>query len=346
MNLRELEYLAALGEHRHFGRAAEACFVSQPTLSMQIKKLERELGVELVERSPGGVMLTDAGERVVERARIMLREAEDIRGIARQAQDPEAGSLRLALIPTLAPYLLPHVVPQLHERFPRLELLLVEEKTDDLLERLRDGRLDAGVLALPVDAGNLYGEALFREGFVLAVPVAHRLAALDEPVAPSVLAGEQVLLLEEGHCLREQALDVCRLAGAPERSGFRATSLETLRQMVASGVGITLLPELAVQPPVPQSGDIRLLHFAEPVPSREIALLWRPTSVYGDLLPRVAEVLRHPPHHLGLRPLAADGTVEAVPDGARRRSDKATAKASTRRSKARRAASSARSGRG
>jgi LysR family hydrogen peroxide-inducible transcriptional activator len=307
MNLRELEYLVALGEHRHFGRAAEACFVSQPTLSMQVKKLEQELGVELVERSPGRVMLTDAGERVAERARAMLHEADDIRGIARQAQDPESGSVRLALIPTLAPYLLPHVVPQLHERFPRLELLLVEEKTDDLLERLHDGRLDAGVLALPVDAGHLHCEVLFREAFVLAVPRGHRLAGLTEPVSPGVLAGEPVLLLEEGHCLRDQALDVCRLAGAPERSGFRATSLETLRQMVASGVGITLLPELAVQPPVPASDDVKLLHFAEPVPSRDIAVLWRPTSVYGELLPKLAEVLRHPPSHLGLRPSPLDG---------------------------------------
>jgi LysR family hydrogen peroxide-inducible transcriptional activator len=313
MNLRELEYLVALDEHRHFGRAAEACFVSQPTLSMQVKKLERELGVELVERSPGRVMLTDAGERVVERARVMLREAEDIRSIARQAQDPEAGSVRLALIPTLAPYLLPHVVPQLHERFPRLELLLVEEKTDDLLERLHDGRLDAGVLALPVDAGNLRCEVLFREAFVLAVPRGHRLAELPEPVSPGVLAGEPVLLLEEGHCLRDQALDVCRLAGAPERGGFRATSLETLRQMVASGVGITLLPELAVQPPIPASDDIKLLHFSEPVPSRDIALLWRPTSVYGELLPRLADVLRHPRGHLSLQPLAADGRPDPAP---------------------------------
>lgn len=293
MNLRDLEYLVAVGEHGHFGRAAQACFVSQPTLSTQIKKLERELGVDLVERSPGRALLTDAGERVVERAKVVLREANDIRGIAKQAQDPEAGSVRLGLIPTLAPYLLPHVVPALHDRFPRLELLLAEEKTDTLLERLRQGELDAGVLALPVDDHQLACAPLFREDFVLAAPVGHPIAAGEEPVESAVLGGEDdILLLEEGHCLRDQALDVCRVAGASERIGFRATSLETLRQMVSAGVGVTLLPELSVQPPVPAAGEVAFRKFVDPVPHRDIAMLWRPTSVYRDLLPKVAEVVR------------------------------------------------------
>ncbi|HVX18735.1 MAG TPA: LysR substrate-binding domain-containing protein [Acidimicrobiales bacterium] len=298
VNLRDLQYLVAVGDHRHFGKAAEASFVSQPTLSTQIKKLERELGVELVERNPGRILLTNAGERVAERARVMLRQADEIRGIAQQAQDPDAGSIRLALIPTLAPYLLPHVVPTLHEQFPRLELLLVEEKTEPLLERLREGDLDVGVLALPVDADQLLVEPLFTEDFVLVAPPGHPLAELTEPIDPAVLAGQDVLLLEEGHCLRDQALDVCRLAGAAERIGFRATSLETLRQMVAAGVGITLMPELAMQPPVPESDDLAMRRFAEPVPRREIAMLWRRTSVYRDLLPRVADVLRDLPASL------------------------------------------------
>jgi LysR family hydrogen peroxide-inducible transcriptional activator len=298
MNLRDLRYLVAVDEHRHFGRAAEACFVSQPTLSTQIKKLERELGVELVERSPRHVLLTEAGRQVVERARVMLGEADTIATIARRAQDPEAGSLRLGLFPTLAPYLLPHVVPNIHARFPNLELLLVEEKTEVVLQRLRDGSLDAGILALPVPTDHLEVEVLFSEEFLLAVPATHPLAEREGPVDASVLATEPVLLLEEGHCLRDQALAVCSLSGASERSGFRATSLETLRQMVAAGVGITLLPELAVRPPVPPSPDVRLLRFAPPVPRRTIALVWRSTSTYRDLLPELAPVLRDLPPDL------------------------------------------------
>lgn len=292
MNLRDLDYLVAVAEHRHFGRAAEACFVSQPTLSTQLRKLEAELGVELIERSPRHIMLTEAGERVVERARVILDEAEGIRSIARSAQDPESGSIRMGLFPTLAPYLLPHVVPQLHARFPNLELLLVEEKTEVVLQRLRDGKLDVGVVALPVHDTQLHQKVLFAEDFLLAVPADHPLAQREGPVDPAVLVGEHVLLLEEGHCLRDQALSICRLAGAAERSGFRATSLETLRQMVAAGVGVTLLPELAVRPPVPPSPDVHLHRFCDPVPRREIAMVWRRTSVCAGLLPKVADVVR------------------------------------------------------
>jgi LysR family hydrogen peroxide-inducible transcriptional activator len=292
VNLRDLQYLVAVADHRHFGRAAEACFVSQPTLSTQIKKLETELGVPLLERSPRRVLLTAAGERVVERARALLAEADDIVAIARQAQDPEAGELRLGLFPTLAPYLLPHVVPDLHRRFPRLELLLVEEKTEEVLRQLRAGRLDAGILALPIPDATLQVEPLFSEDFVLAVPRDHPLADDDGPVAPGVLATEPVLLLEEGHCLRDQALAVCRLAGAAERDGFRATSLETLRQMVTAGVGITLLPALATLPPVPPSPDVHLRRFSEPVPRRDLAMVWRPSSVRAPLLQTVAELVR------------------------------------------------------
>jgi LysR family hydrogen peroxide-inducible transcriptional activator len=292
VNLRDLQYLVAVAEHRHFGRAADASFVSQPTLSTQIKKLEQELGVELVERNPRQILLTPAGEQVVERARAILAEVEDIRGIAKRAQDPESGTIRMGLFPTLAPYLLPHVVPMLHRRFPKLELLLVEEKTEVVLERLRDGRLDVGVLALPIPDAQLQQEHLFDEDFVLAVPHDHPLAATRGAVDVSVLAGEDVLLLEEGHCLRDQALSVCHLAGAEERSGFRATSLETLRQMVAAGVGVTLLPELAVQPPVPPSEDVVLLRFDEPVPRRQVAMCWRRTNVHAELLPKLAAVVR------------------------------------------------------
>lgn len=292
MNLRDLGYLVAVADHRHFGRAAEARFVSQPTLSTQIKKLERELGVELVERNPRRITLTDAGEQIAARARVILAEVDDIWSIARRAQDPQSASLRMGLFPTLAPYLLPHVVPHLRERFPNLELLLVEEKTEVILDQLTEGAIDVGLLAMPIDDSLFHVEPLFDEDFVLAVPADHPLAAETGPIDASVLATEPILLLEEGHCLREQALEVCQLAGASERSGFRATSLETLRQMVGAGVGITLLPTLAVQAPVPPNASIRLRPFAEPAPSRQIAMCWRRTSIHRELLPEVAQVIR------------------------------------------------------
>jgi LysR family transcriptional regulator, hydrogen peroxide-inducible genes activator len=295
MNLRDLGYLVAVADHGHFGRAADACFVTQPTLSTQLRKLEQELGVELVERNPRHIVLTDAGEQVVERARIILNEADSIVEVARRASDPESASLTVGIFPTLAPYLLPHVVPEIRARFPHLELLLVEEKTEELLRRLRDGQLDAAVLAMPVEQGGLHEEELFDEDFILAVPDGHHLAELDGGADPSVLSGESVLLLEDGHCLRDQALSVCRLAGAAERSGFRATSLETLRQMVAAGVGVTLLPELAVRPPVPLSRDITLVRFSDPAPRRRIAMYWRSSSVYREFLPELAELLRDVP---------------------------------------------------
>jgi LysR family hydrogen peroxide-inducible transcriptional activator len=292
MTFRELEYLVAVADHQHFGRAAEACFVSQPTLSTQLKKLEVGLGVELVERRPGHVVLTEAGAQVVQRARVILAEAATIRSVATRAKDPESGTLRIGLFPTLAPYLLPHVVHRLHERFPRIELQLVEEKTDVVLHQLEDGSLDAGVLARPVDAKGLEEDLLFAEDFVLAVPADHRLARAEEPVALASIAAEAILLLEDGHCLRQHALDVCRLAGAREHMGFRATSLETLRQMVAAGVGITLLPRLACRPPVAPSEDVTILRIAEPVPRREIAMYSRPGTVRADLVPQIAGIVR------------------------------------------------------
>lgn len=295
MNLRDLRYLIAVADHRHFGKAADACFVSQPTLSTQLKKLERELGVELIERSPRQALLTNAGRQVVERARAIVAQVDSIKSIAQRARDPESGTLRIGLFPTLAPYLLPHVVPSLRARFPNLEVLLVEEKTETLLKMLRGGQLDAAVLALPVPGDHLHQEYLFDEDFLLAVHRDNPLASCSEPVDMSVLDQADVLLLEEGHCLREQALEVCRLAGAAERTDFRATSLETLRQMVAADVGVTLLPELAVRPPVPASADVRLLRFADPVPRRRIAMFWRAGSEHRDLLPAIAGLMRKLP---------------------------------------------------
>lgn len=297
MNIRDLRYLVALADRKHFGRAAEACFVSQPTLSTQLKKLEQELGVALIERAPRRIMLTDAGKDIAARARRILSEVEQLRDAARQAADPEAGSVRLGLFPTLGPYLLPHVVPLLKTRFPRLELLLVEEKTEVILRMLREGKLDAGILALPIHADQLHIEALFEEPFLLAVPEQHRLAQQPN-LQLRDLADESLLLLEDGHCLRDQALDVCHLAGAGEKSGFRATSLETLRQMVAANVGITLLPVLAVKPPVPRSDSIRLLQFEDASPSRQVAMVWRKSSALEPFLMKIVELVRNLPPQL------------------------------------------------
>ena len=288
MNIRDLEYLVALADHRHFGEAAAACFVSQPTLSTQIKKLETELGVDLLERNPRALTLTSVGERVVEEARLILGHVKDLNLTAQSARDPESGSLRLGVFPTLGPYLLPIVVSPLHERYPRLELLLSEEKSPVLVEKLHDGSLDAALLATPVRA-DFHEELLFREDFVLAAPLGHPLAQSHEPVSVSDLAGHEVLLLEEGHCLRDQALSVCQLVGANERRDFRATSLETLRQMVVAGVGVTLLPRLAVN----ESHErLALREFVEPAPSRDIALYWRHSHPATSFLTGFAQRLR------------------------------------------------------
>ena len=308
MNLRDLKYLVALADHKHFGRAAAACYVSQPTLSTQIKKLEDELGVPLVERAPRKVMLTPAGRDAAERARRIVAEVEQMKEAARRSQDPEAGTVRLGMFPTLGPYLLPHVVPRIRARFPHLELLLVEEKSDVLLSRLREGKLDAGLLALPVADDQLHTEFLFEEPFVLAVPESHPLAQRGS-LTLAELSHQQLLLLEDGHCLREQALDVCRLSGANEKSEFRATSLETLRQMVAAEVGITLLPTLAVKPPVARSPNIHLLGFSDSHPSRRIAMVWRKSSAMSGFLQVFAQVFRELPPGL----FQPDAPVPAAP---------------------------------
>jgi LysR family transcriptional regulator, hydrogen peroxide-inducible genes activator len=274
LSLRALGYLVALAEARHFGKAAERCFVSQPTLSAQIKKMEDQLGVQLVERGQQ-VRLTDIGERVVERALRVLDEAREIEELARNFQDPLAGEVRIGLIPTVGPYLLPHIAGPLHERFPRLKLLLLEYQTHALVELLKSGEIDVGILALPIPPERLVSRGLYTESFQVALPAGHSLArrkrlSLDD------LDGETLLLLEEGHCLRDQALEACRLARIREAPDFRATSLETLRQMVAAGVGITLLPTLAVDPQGSRAPALAMRRFEPPEPSRTIAAAWRP----------------------------------------------------------------------
>lgn len=294
MNLRDLQYLVALAEHKHFGRAAAACAVSQPTLSTQVRKLEQELGVTLVERAPRKVLLTETGQQIAARARDVLGEVAQIRQIAQRARDPEAGTLRLGIFPTLGPYLLPHVMGAIRQRFPRLELLLTEEKTPELLQRLRKGRLDAAILALPIHDDALHAEFLFEEPFLVAAPQSHPLAR-QHTLQLADLEGQRLLLLEYGHCLRDQALEVCRMSGAGERHGFRATSLETLRQMVAAEVGITLLPVLSVQPPITHPRGVHLTRFRHDAPSRRIAMCWRRSSTQHALLVDLSEIFKNLP---------------------------------------------------
>ena len=226
MNFRSLQYFVKLAELKHFSKAADACFVSQPTLSTQIRKLEEELGVSLVERAPRHIMLTPIGEDIAHRARHVLRDIEQIKTAARRSSNPATGTIKLGIFPTLAPYLLPHVIPGIRQRFPELKLQLAEEKTEDILNMLDQGRLDAGLLALPIEDPGLEIEVLFEEPFVTAMPANHPLSD-KKTICINDLEGEELLLLEEGHCLRQHALAVCKLAGAHERVDFHATSMET-----------------------------------------------------------------------------------------------------------------------
>ncbi len=287
MNLQDLKYLVAVADHRNFSKAAAASFVSQPSLSMQIKKLEEYLGTQLVERTNKQVFITPIGQEVVAVARGILRDAEHIRQIAKQANDPLAGELRLGIIPTVAPYLLPSLLPQIQQHFPKLQLIVVEAQTHVVTEQLRQGKLDAMIVALPIQGESFETASLYEEPFYLAVAVHHPLAK-RQFVTQDDLVGERVLLLEEGHCLRDQALEVCQLAGALENANFRATSLETLRHMVASGAGVTLMPEKAVFRDMP---SVVYIPFKNTAPARTIGLAWRAGSARKKLLLQMAEVI-------------------------------------------------------
>lgn len=291
VSIRALGYLVALAEERHFGRAAERCFVSQPTLSAQIKKLEQQLGVDLVERSQRRVMLTDIGEQVVARARRVLQEVEAVCELARGYQDPLSGDVRIGLIPTIGPYLLPVVSTALRKKLPRLRLMLLEHQTDRLLEALDQGEVDLAILALPVDQEGLEVQPLYDEPFLAALPAGHRLSQRPH-LKVSDLEGETLLLLEDGHCLRDQALDVCNQVEVTEPQDFRATSLETLRQMVASGIGVTLLPQLATERPYARTPGLAIRPLRNPEPGRRVAGVWRRTDPRGPTLREICRVIR------------------------------------------------------
>jgi LysR family hydrogen peroxide-inducible transcriptional activator len=288
LNIRDLQYLVAVHDLNNFSKAAERCFVSQPTLSGQLKKLEEELGSPLMERSTRQVLFTDLGEKVVQQARGVLLSIDHIRDLARQSDDIMAGDLHIGLIPTVGPFLLPIIMPALSESFPKLNLFLYELQTDTLIDKLLKGELDAAVLA-KLDWDHPVRElALYSETMNLAVSDQDPLAASSEPVVKSVLQDRAVLMLEDGHCLRDQALGVCFAAGAIEDQRFQATSMDTLLHMVGAGAGITLTPELACRGSI---AGVRFLPFADPKPMREIVMLHRKKSARSKALKNIAEVI-------------------------------------------------------
>jgi LysR family hydrogen peroxide-inducible transcriptional activator len=282
VSLRQLRYLESLAETRHFGHAAEACAVSQPALSMQIKELEAELKLRLVERRKSGVELTEKGEEVSRRARAILASVRDLVDYAKGQEGVLAGVLKLGAIPSIAPYLLPAALPALQRRFPALKLQLRETVTETLVRELVTGDLDVILVALPIDDPEVETQFLFDDAFILATK-ATRDNARMRCATPDMLADEHLLLLEEGHCLRDQALSYCHMRTREARESFGASSLATIVQMVANGYGVTLLPEMAISSEIHRGGDIRLLRFTSPEPKRGIGLAWRKTS------PRKAE---------------------------------------------------------
>jgi LysR family hydrogen peroxide-inducible transcriptional activator len=290
IKLKDLRYLTAVADTRHFGRAAARCFVSQPTLSAQLKKLEEYLGVQLIERQPNNVCLTEAGAQIVARARRILEASDEVVALARTHRDPLAGRLRLALLPTIGPYLLPRVSQALRRALPRLELQLYEYQTAPMLEKLNAGELDLGILALPVDLDGLEARELFAEPFTVALPERHPLAK-RERLQVADLEGESLLLLEEGHCLRDQALEVCSRIRAGEPQDFRATSLETLRQMVATGAGVTLLPELATKGAYGAARGVVVLPFSKPAPVRHVGAVWRRTTARRPAIDAICKLI-------------------------------------------------------
>jgi LysR family hydrogen peroxide-inducible transcriptional activator len=300
MTLQELRYIVALADAGHFGKASEVCHISQSTLSTQVKKLEDFLGVILFDRSLKHVVLTPVGREIVVSARLILEEANRIRELARQTGDPMERTVNLGVIPTLGPYYLPHVLTLLHGTYPKLRLLLREEMTPHVLTHLAEGKLDAGLLALPINDTSLEVIPLFREPFLAAVPVNHQLAQASA-IKISELAQAGLLLLEEGHCLRDNALEACHLDGL-QNEEISATSLETLRQMVGMGLGVTLIPALASGGITADATQVALRPLTAPGASRTIGLVWRKRSPLAATMEQLAESLKAalPPETLAI----------------------------------------------
>ena len=288
MNIRDLEYLVALAEHKHFRRAADACHVSQPTLSGQIRKLEDELGIILLERTSRKVLFTQSGLLLVDQAKTVLREVKLLKEMASNQGKEMTGPLHVGVIPTIGPYLMPHIVPALQNAFPDLELFLYEAQTHQLLEQLETGRLDCAIVASVRETEPFIEVPLFKERMLLAVAENHPWAK-EQTIPMSMLKDHEMLMLDDGHCLRNQALGYCFTAGAKENSHFQATSLETLRNMVAANAGMALMPELAVLSEGERGGVKYLL--CQPEPSRDVILVYRPGSPLRARYERIAEAI-------------------------------------------------------
>jgi LysR family transcriptional regulator, hydrogen peroxide-inducible genes activator len=288
ITLRQLRYFNALARQGHFGRAAEACAISQPALSMQIKELEEALGGVLLERSPRQVALTTFGEEAAPRVRDILRLVDELEDLARASRDRLAGRLRIGMIPTIAPYLLPEVIGNLTRMHPELDIHVRETLTPKLIEELADGRLDTAIVALPVSEPSLVEVALFSEHFLLVRPGEDE----GKPMPSSkMLRTMRLLLLEEGHCFRDQALSFCNMQSTPPREVLDASSLSTLVQMVSAGIGVTLIPEMAVAVET-RSASVSVTRFKNPQPSRTIGMVWRKTSPLARQLLQFSEVVR------------------------------------------------------
>ena len=289
-SLRQIQYAVAVADLKSFRRAAERCHVSQPALSAQVAEIEAALGVQLFERDRRGVMITTAGSELIERMRRVLVEADDVSKTARRFLDPLAGTLRIGVIPTIGPYLLPSVATLLRKELPRLTLAWLEDKTEALVRRIRQGNLDGAFLALEADIGDLNYATIEQDPFVLAIAPDHRLGRSSAPIPFSQLRGENVLLLDEGHCFRDQVIEFCSGKGVEELS-FRATSLPTLVQMTCANMGITLLPRISV-PIETLRSDLVTRPITRPAPHRTIVLAWRRQSALSEAMRKIAQTVR------------------------------------------------------
>lgn len=288
VTLKQFRYFEALARHKHFGRAANACAISQPALSMQIKELEEMVGIPLIERGAREIRLTNFGEEFVQRIRHILLSVEDLDGLVQSASGLLSGRLRIGVIPTIAPYLLPKVITTLSKAYPGLDIHVRETLTSRLLDELAEGRIDTAILALPISDPAFEEVTLFDEEFVLVRPNSEK----DQPVpSPEMLREMRLFLLEEGHCFRDQALALCNMRTATPREGFDGSSLSTLVQMVGAGMGVTLIPDMAVNVET-RSADVSLARFADAVPARTVGMIWRHASPLSSQLRTISQKIR------------------------------------------------------
>lgn len=286
MNLRDLKYIVEVAREKNFARASAKVFVSQPALSMQIKKLEETLGVEIFERDKQNFLITPVGAEIIKKAEIILQESEEIKMIAKNSKDPHKGEIRIGAFPTVASYFLPNFVKNIHKKFPHLKIFLIEAKSEELITKLRSGEIDCCLLAMPIKDDNLIGEKIFSEKFLLATPKGHPFSKKSK-IQIKELKKQELMLLEDGHCMRDQALEICSMVKAYENQDFKATSLETLRQMVANGTGITLMPEIAVR----NDDKISYVKIFN-APFRTIGMHYRKSSVQKNLIKEIIKLAK------------------------------------------------------